>query len=108
MLNTDAIQARLEVQLAELKERQERIAQDLAEPLNADSSEQAVELEDDAALEGQAALVAREIASVKRALLRVETGTYGECARCGNEIASKRLEARPEASLCISCAQQEQ
>ena len=108
MLNTDAIQAHLEVQLAELKERQERIARDLAEPLNADSSEQAVELEDDASLEGQAALVAREIASVNRALLRVETGTYGECARCGAEIAPKRLEARPEASLCISCANQEQ
>lgn len=108
MLNTDAIRARLEVQLAELKERQERIAQDLAEPLNADSSEQAVELEDDASLEGQAALVAREIASVTRALLRVEKGTYGECVRCGAEIAPKRLEARPEASLCISCANQQQ
>lgn len=108
MPNTDAIKARLEAQLAELKQRQERIAQDLAEPLNADSSEQAVELEDDVSLEGQAALVAREIASVNRALLRVETGTYGECARCGAEIAPKRLEARPEASLCISCANQEQ
>lgn len=108
MPNTDAIKARLEAQLAELKERQERIAQDLAEPLNADSSEQAVELEDDASLEGQAALVAREIGSVNRALLRVETGTYGECARCGAEIAPKRLEVRPEASLCISCANQEQ
>jgi len=108
MPNTGPIKARLEAQLAELKQRQERIAQDLAEPLNADSSEQAIELEDDASLEGQAALVAREIASVNRALLRVETGTYGECARCGAEIAPKRLEARPEASLCISCANQEQ
>ena len=108
MPNTDATKARLEAQLAELKERQERIAHDLAEPLNADSSEQAVEMEDDASLEGKAALVAREIASVNRALLRVETGTYGECVRCGAEIAPKRLEARPEAALCISCANQEQ
>ena len=107
MPNTDAVKARLEAQLVELKERQERIAQDLAEPLNADASEQAIEMEDDVSLQGQAALLAREIASVNRALLRVETGTYGECARCGAEIAPKRLEVRPEASLCMSCANEE-
>lgn len=105
---SNTMRARLEAQLAELKTRQERIARDLAEPLNADSSEQAVEMEDDASLEGQAALIAREVASVNRALLRIETGTYGECTRCGAEIAPKRLEARPEASLCISCAIPEQ
>jgi RNA polymerase-binding transcription factor DksA len=108
ILNTGAIKARLEAQLAELKERQYRIARDLAEPLNADSSERAVEMEDDASLESQAAMIAREIASVHRALLRVESGTYGECVRCGADIAPLRLEARPEAALCISCANQEQ
>lgn len=96
--------ARLEAQLAELEARQARIAEDLAEPLNPDSSEQAVEMEDDASLEGQGALVAREIASVKRALARIEDDTYGECVRCGEEIAPARLEARPEAALCIDCA----
>ena len=99
MPDTDAVKARLEAQLAELQQREDRIAQDLAEPLNADSSEQAVEMQDDVSLEGQAALVSREIASVNRALLRVENGTYGECARCGADIAAKRLEARPEAAL---------
>lgn len=108
MLNTDATKARLEAQLAELMRREDRIAQDLAAPLNADSSEQAVEMQDDVSLDGQAALISREIASVNRALLRVENSTYGECVRCGAEIASKRLEARPEAALCISCANQEQ
>ena len=108
MPDTEATKDRLEAQLAELKERQDRIAQDLAEPLNADSSEQAVEMEDDVSLESQAALIAREIASVNRALLRVENGTYGECIRCGGEIAPRRLEVRPEASMCISCANQEQ
>ena len=108
MPNTDATKARLEAQLAELEQREVRIAEDLAEPLNADSSEQAVEMHDDVSLEGQAALISREIASVNRALLRVENGTYGECVRCGADIAPKRLEARPEAALCISCANQEQ
>lgn len=84
MPNTDFARARLAEQLAELEGRQQRIAQDLAEPLNPDSSEQAVETEDDASLEAQAALVAREIASISRALLRIENGTYGECVRCGD------------------------
>lgn len=108
MPSADTAKPRLTEQLAELEGRQKRIVQDLSEPLNPDSSEQAVEMEDDASLEAQAALVAREIASVNRALLRIENGTYGECVRCGDVIAPKRLEARPEAALCISCASREQ
>jgi len=108
MPNANAARTRLTEQLAELESRQQRLVQDLAEPLNPDSSEQAVELEDDTSLEAQAALVAREIASVNRALSRIENGTYGDCVRCGDAIAPKRLEARPEAALCISCAKSEQ
>ena len=103
-----AAKALLEAQLAELAGRQDRIARELTEPLDPDSSEQAVEMEDDVSLEGQAALIAREITSVKRALMRVENGTYGQCVRCGAEIAPKRLEARPEAALCYECASKEQ
>ena len=104
MTDTAAAKSRLEAQLAELAARAARIAEDLSEPLNPDSSEQAVEMEDDASLEGQGALVAREIASVKRALARIDDGIYGECVRCGEDIAPARLEARPEAALCIDCA----
>ena len=104
MPDTIAFRARLEAELEELEARQARIAEDLAEPLNPDSSEQAIEMEDDASLEGQGALVAKEIASVKRALARIEDGTYGECVRCGEDIAPARLDARPEAALCIDCA----
>lgn len=104
MVDLVAARARLEDQLAELKERQARIESDLAEPLDPDSSEQAVEVEDDPALEGQASLIEREIASVSRALERIAKDTYGECVRCGSDIAPERLEARPEAALCIRCA----
>lgn len=107
MIDTAAARTRLESMLAELEARQAHIAADLAEPLNPDSSEQAVEKEDDAALEGQGALIAREIGSVRRALMRIEQGSYGECVRCGGDIAPARLAARPEAALCIGCASQE-
>jgi RNA polymerase-binding protein DksA len=108
MINTDTAKARLEAQLIELKGRQDRVGQDLAEPLSPDFSEQATEMQDDTSLERQAALITRQIASVKRALTRIENGTYGECVRCGEGIAAKRLEARPEAALCIECARNEQ
>jgi RNA polymerase-binding transcription factor len=42
---------------------------------------------------------------VEHALSRGEAGTYGTCERCGNPIASERLEAIPWARLCIDCKQ---
>ena len=104
MTDPAAARQKLEAQLAELEARLARIAADLAVPLNPDSEEQATEMQDDATLEGEGALVEREIGSVKRALARIEDGTYGECARCGEQIAPERLEVRPEAALCIDCA----
>lgn len=48
---------------------------------------------------------ARErVAEVDSALARVEAGTYGTCEECGRLIAEGRLEARPFARLCMSCA----
>jgi DnaK suppressor protein len=104
MPDNAAAKRRLEEQLAELEERLERIERDLAEPPDPDSSERAVQMEDDEALEGQAAVVSNEIASIRRALDRIEDGSYGYCVKCGDEIAEGRLEARPEAAMCITCA----
>ena len=40
---------------------------------------------------------------VDEALARIEDGTYGICAGCGEEIAVRRLQARPVAKFCIDC-----
>ncbi len=40
---------------------------------------------------------------VEDALARFEKGTYGKCQRCGQDIDPERLEALPQATLCISC-----
>ncbi len=95
----------LEAQLAELKARLDNIETDLAEPMDADSSERAVQMEDDESLEGQAAVIERSINATQRALFRVEDGSYGTCMECGDEISAGRLEARPESVLCINCKQ---
>jgi DnaK suppressor protein len=44
------------------------------------------------------------LAEIDAALARVGEGTYGTCTRCGRPIAPERLDARPEAALCITCA----
>ncbi len=43
------------------------------------------------------------IAAVDAALARVDAGTYGVCATCGQPIAAARLEALPAAAHCIEC-----
>jgi DnaK suppressor protein len=48
--------------------------------------------------------VQRHLAEVEAAIQRLEDGTYGTCARCGQPIADARLEVRPAASTCIRCA----
>ena len=43
------------------------------------------------------------LADVNHALDKFEQGTYGVCDICGQPIEQARLEALPEASLCINC-----
>ena len=42
-------------------------------------------------------------AGVEHALRKFEEGTYGLCDSCGQPIDPARLEALPQASLCLSC-----
>lgn len=106
MTDLSGVKASLEARLAEFRARAERIEADLAEPHSADFAEQATEREDDDALEGQDALLGREIAAIRAALSRIEDGSYGECTRCGESVGGKRLAAYPEAALCIDCARE--
>jgi DnaK suppressor protein len=40
---------------------------------------------------------------IELALRKIDEGTYGICEECEEMIALKRLQARPEAPLCIGC-----
>ena len=47
---------------------------------------------------------ARErLAEVAAARDRLDAGTYGTCALCGQPIPAGRLEARPTARTCVRC-----
>ncbi|MDB5962223.1 MAG: TraR/DksA family transcriptional regulator [Massilia sp.] len=61
-----------------------------------------VRLLNDLALEA-AGHNAAQMGILKRALAKFDDGSYGECEECGNPIGFSRLQARPEARLCIAC-----
>jgi DnaK suppressor protein len=44
-------------------------------------------------------------AEVVEALQRIESGDYGRCENCGQEIPEARLDAVPSARLCVTCKQ---
>ncbi len=45
---------------------------------------------------------------IEKSLEKIERGTYGECESCGEEIARKRLRARPVANFCIDCKDEQE
>lgn len=103
-MNHDLIASRLKARLRELTSRAEVIEDDLRHPLEADSSEQAIDLADDETLAGTDELIRQEIRETRAALLRLKNGTYGICTSCGKRIDAARLQALPTASHCMACA----
>jgi len=65
---------------------------------------EALELEKRLVLERR---IKEQIVGVEHALHKFEEGTYGFCDSCGQPIDPARLEAIPEASLCIKCKAQQ-
>jgi DnaK suppressor protein len=47
--------------------------------------------------------IRQEMAKVEHAMEKIEKGTYGLCDNCGQPIDPERLEALPQASLCMNC-----
>ena len=44
-----------------------------------------------------------EISQLEAALQRVDSGTYGDCADCGESISLQRLLVQPAAQRCAPC-----
>jgi len=59
-----------------------------------------LELETRLALEKR---IIDQLAEIEHALSKFEEGTYGLCDNCGQPIDPARLEALPQANLCVSC-----
>ena len=65
---------------------------------------EALELEKRLVLEKR---IKEQLIGVEHALHKYEESTYGFCDSCGQPIDPERLEAIPEASLCIKCKSQQ-
>jgi len=48
------------------------------------------------------------IKKIDEALNKIQSGTFGVCECCEEDIEVSRLEVRPTASLCISCKESEE
>jgi RNA polymerase-binding transcription factor DksA len=48
---------------------------------------------------------ARQLLSIFEAIRRLDLGTWGICIECGSAIDYERLNALPEAAVCVVCAQ---
>jgi RNA polymerase-binding transcription factor len=46
-----------------------------------------------------------EIVAIDRALALIDSGDYGICEDCGEDIPVARLEALPTAAMCVTCAE---
>ncbi|OFZ18791.1 MAG: hypothetical protein A2X94_06230 [Bdellovibrionales bacterium GWB1_55_8] len=72
--------------------------EDLADEMDVTSSE--LETSMKMRLRNREALFLKKI---DQALDKIREGSFGTCDDCGDDIDLRRLEARPTATLCVSC-----
>lgn len=88
----------------ELTKRLREIDAELDSHQSKDWEELATEREGDEVLESMGVSGKVEIGLIDAALLRIDTGEYGFCANCGEEISQKRLDVLPYTPVCKNCA----
>ncbi len=103
MTDIAATQKLLEDRLEFLEQRVQKLETSLRASHSQKFADQAVERESDEIKEELEKESVHEIALIKLALNRIESGEYGECASCGQEISAGRLKALPYTSKCITC-----
>jgi DnaK suppressor protein len=110
-MNTEDIRTRLlteRVRIEELRSAASRLTVDAqeaterelssAEQHPAELASETIGLEIDHSVLQHADL---ELAELEAAVMRVDSGLYGNCEACGNPISELRLEAIPTARFCI-------
>ncbi len=95
----------------QLRQHTENVREDQAEALEYQAADDGVKDSVDMSLQDHNQELAfrlgeREsqmVADIDQALLRIDEGTYGTCARCGKLIDERRLEALPTARYDAQC-----
>jgi DnaK suppressor protein len=74
-----------------------------ADNTTGDTADVAFESGSDEMTSQLAALDARELAQIERALTKLKNGSYGVCEGCSEKISVARLNALPYTAYCIDC-----
>jgi len=105
------LQAEIDGLAADISEAESAIAERLGDAVGdagddqADAGAKTFQREHELALTQNA----RELLELsERALARIDEGTFGVCASCGQPIGKARLQAFPRATLCVACKQREE
>lgn len=103
----DRVRQQLKLRRSELLTRRQRVDRDLGrcnDPLSPDSSDQAIQVQNDEPLQAIGQAAAEEITAIDAALERLSMGLYGVCTQCGERIEPARLAAVAHAVTCTACA----
>jgi len=107
MASYQSISKQLETLREELTHRIHSIDADVhhkKEPVEKDFAEQVTQRENDDVLSAIDNEAQYTVQLIDAALARIKNGDYGICAKCGEEIPEKRLEALPYVTTCVKCA----
>lgn len=96
-------QAELQARLARLDAESQEVDMDSRPRYSNHPADEAIELLDRAGRDAVARVLMDDMVQVDRALERIASGSYGLCDDCRQPIPPRRLEARPTATLCVSC-----
>jgi DnaK suppressor protein len=99
-LERRAAELRAEVRGVELSALQ---PQDATPPEVADQKDRAAEMETGRVQQAEQQRDLDELAQVEAALARLDAGSFGTCADCGESIGAARLAVMPSAARCAAC-----
>ena len=108
MPNTDFFRSLLTQEKERLESLVERTAKHLYrrdEPYSADFAEQAVEVENNQVVEQLDEDGKHRLLMIKKALDKLNDGSFGNCEACGDAINEARLKVVPFTPHCIDCAE---
>ena len=109
MKDYEEVRSHLIAMLEELNLRLTRIKDNVRHsdvPLEKDFAEMATQNENNEVMDYLGNSARTEIAMIKQAIARIDSGQYGICEVCDEPISKERLEAVPYSNMCIKCASQ--
>lgn len=99
-----SVRAQLDRRLERVLARASAIERDLRSAHDPDSQERAIQRENDDVLERLQVSEQVHIAQIRKAIERIDVGSYDACEKCGGSIGGARHAALPETVRCLACA----